>query len=151
VLPIFNAVIAGTLFGLGLTISHMVNPAKVLAFLDLAGDWDPSLAFVMLGALAVTAPAYAFAKRRRTPLCAAAFKPPTATKVDRLLVSGALLFGVGWGLVGYCPGPALASVSFGGLRTLLFVGAMLVGMAAFQAISRDPAPSAPRRRTALQP
>lgn len=126
-----SAFACGLLFGLGLTVSHMIDPAKVLGFLDLAGNWDPSLALVMLGALAVAAPGYALARRLARPLCAADFGPPTRAAVDRRLVAGAVLFGTGWGLVGYCPGPALASVGFGGGRTLLFVAAMLAGMTVF--------------------
>jgi uncharacterized membrane protein YedE/YeeE len=139
---------SGLLFGLGLVVSRMIDPAKVLGFLDIAGDWDPSLAFVMLGALIVAALGYAVAKRMRRPLCATEFGSPAASGVDRRLIGGALLFGVGWGLVGYCPGPALGSIGFGGGRTLLFVAAMLIGMAGFAAINRDRAPTLGwRRRT----
>lgn len=145
---LISALVAGVLFGLGLTVSHMIDPAKVLGFLDISGDWDSSLAFVMLGALIVVTPTYALSKRLRTPLCAEGFALPAATRVDRRLVVGALLFGVGWGLVGYCPGPALASIGFGGGRTLLFVSAMLVGMAVFTSINRDRAPSTLRHGTA---
>ncbi len=127
---------SGLLFGLGLTISHMIDPAKVLGFLDLAGDWDPSLALVMLGALAVATPAFAVARRLSRPLWATDFAPPSRTAVDARLMVGAVLFGVGWGLVGYCPGPALASLGFGGGRTLLFVAAMLVGMTIFTAFEQ---------------
>ena len=130
------AAVSGILFGLGLTVSHMVDPAKVLAFLDIAGDWDPSLACVMLGALGVTIPTFALARRRAAPLCATEFVAPTARRVDKSLMCGALLFGIGWGLVGYCPGPALASIGFGNTRTLLFVAAMLIGMAMFSATRR---------------
>ena len=137
------ALASGLLFGLGLTVSGMINPAKVLGFLDLAGDWDPSLAFVMAGAIPVAALGFALARRRPAPLCAPTFSGPTKTRVDVRLVVGAVLFGVGWGLVGYCPGPALASLRFGGWRTLLFVAAMLVGMGAFQAFDR--ATAAPPR------
>lgn len=128
------ALAAGLLFGLGLTVSGMINPAKVLNFLDLAGHWDPSLAFVMAGAIPVAAIGFALARRRAAPLYAAGFSGPTKTQVDAPLVSGAILFGIGWGLVGYCPGPALASLGFGNWRTLLFVAAMLVGMGAFQCL-----------------
>jgi uncharacterized protein len=145
---LISALLAGVLFGLGLTVSHMIDPAKVLGFLDIAGDWDPSLAFVMLGALIVATPAYALSSRLRAPFCAEDFAPPAVTQVDQRLISGALLFGVGWGLVGYCPGPSLASIGFGGGRTLLFVAAMLVGMAVFTSINRDQAPSALRHGTA---
>ena len=134
----------GLLFGLGLTVSHMIDPAKVLGFLDIAGHWDPSLAFVMLGAIAVTAPAYLLAKRLRAPLCADAFPAPSTATIDRRLMIGALLFGAGWGLVGYCPGPALASLGFAGHKTLLFIIAMLIGMAVFTAFDRLPRRSATR-------
>jgi hypothetical protein len=142
---------SGTLFGLGLTVSHMINPAKVLGFLDVAGDWDPSLAFVMLGALIVATPAYLVSRRLRAPLCAEEFARPAPTRIDRRLIAGALLFGIGWGLVGYCPGPALASIGLGGGRTLLFVAAMLAGMAVYTGFNRDQAPSALRRETAHSP
>src|SRR5271166_1412874 len=147
---LISALLAGVLFGLGLTISHMIDPAKVLGFLDIAGDWDPSLAFVMLGALTVMTPTYALSKRLRAPLCAEDFALPAATRVDQHLILGALLFGAGWGLVGYCPGPALASIGFGGGRTLLFVAAMLVGMAVFTSINRGRAPSGLGRGNAQQ-
>ena len=126
---------SGLLFGLGLTISEMINPAKVIGFLDLFGNWDPSLAFVMATAIPVTALAYAVARRRyRSPLCAPAFTPPSQAKVDRRLAFGAVLFGVGWGFVGYCPGPALAALGLGNPATVLFVVSMLVGMAAYSAL-----------------
>jgi uncharacterized membrane protein YedE/YeeE len=143
-----SALTAGVLFGLGLTVSHMIDPAKVLGFLDIAGDWDPSLAFVMLGALTVVTPTYALSSRLRAPLCGVDFATPPGTRVDRRLIVGALLFGVGWGLVGYCPGPALASVGIGGGKALLFVAAMLIGMALFAGLNRDRAPSALRHGTA---
>jgi len=143
-LRLVSAFASGLLFGLGLTVSHMVDPTKVLGFLDLAGDWDPSLALVMLGALVVAMPGYALARRLTRPLCAADFAVPSSTAVDRRLMVGALLFGTGWGLVGYCPGPALASLGFGGGRTLLFVVAMLVGMAVFTVIEQTRRPVAAR-------
>jgi len=129
------ALASGLLFGLGLTISQMINPAKIIGFLDLFGIWDPSLAFVMATAIPVTALAYAVARRRyRSPLCAPAFTPPSQAKVDRRLAFGAVLFGVGWGLVGYCPGPALAALGLGNPATVLFVVSMLVGMGAYSAL-----------------
>jgi uncharacterized membrane protein YedE/YeeE len=135
---------SGLLFGLGLAVSGMINPAKVLAFLDIAGAWDPSLAFVMLGALIVTAAGYALARRLPAPLCGEAFHAPVRTDIDRRLAVGAILFGIGWGLVGYCPGPALASLGFAGGRALLFVIAMLIGMAAFSAVEKWQQPAIAR-------
>lgn len=118
---------AGSVFGLGLAIAEMTNPLKVLAFLDLAGDWDPSLAFVMGGAVAVTALAFRFILKRPVPFFGNRFHLPTLTRIDRRLLTGAALFGIGWGLAGYCPGPALATVLSGNSETWLFVPAMLVG------------------------
>ena len=128
---ILVALVAGLLFGLGLTVSQMINPAKVLGFLDLFGDWDPSLAFVMAGAIPVAAIGYRLAGLSAGPFCASAYAAPSQSKLDAGLVSGAVLFGIGWGLVGYCPGPALASVALGNSATLLFVAAMLIGMTGF--------------------
>ncbi|HXQ50737.1 MAG TPA: DUF6691 family protein [Stellaceae bacterium] len=122
---------AGLLFGLGLTVSQMINPAKVLGFLDLFGDWDPSLAFVMLGAIPVAAIGYRVARSLAAPWCGPAFAAPAQSKIDGRLVSGAVLFGVGWGMVGYCPGPALASIALGNWATVLFLVAMLIGMTGF--------------------
>jgi uncharacterized membrane protein YedE/YeeE len=99
------ALAAGLLFGLGLTVSGMIDPAKVLNFLDLAGHWDPSLAFVMLGAITIAAIGFALGRHRSAPFCATVFSGPTKTQLDARLVTGPVLFGVGWGLVGYCPGP----------------------------------------------
>lgn len=126
------ASIAGLLFGIGLAVSGMFDPAKVLGFLDLAafadGMWDPSLALVMVGALIVTVPAFQIARRRQRPLAAPQFQTPTSGVVDRKLILGALLFGIGWGLVGYCPGPALAALAFGAGGTIVFALAMAAGM-----------------------
>jgi len=127
---IFGAMTAGLLFGAGLAISGMINPAKVLAFLDVAGAWDPSLAFVMAGALIVTAVGYKLVLGRTRPLFESSFSLPTRRDVDLPLGLGAGLFGIGWGLVGYCPGPALAGLGLGRIDTLIFVGAMLVGLLA---------------------
>ncbi|HUK57655.1 MAG TPA: YeeE/YedE family protein [Stellaceae bacterium] len=128
---ILTALVAGFVFGLGLTVSQMINPAKVLGFLDLAGDWDPSLAFVMLGAIPAAAIGYGLARRLRKPLCVPAFPQPAQGRIDRRLAIGAVLFGIGWGLVGYCPGPALASLGLGNPLSYLFVAAMVAGMAGF--------------------
>jgi hypothetical protein len=124
------ALLSGVVFGAGLALSGMTNPAKVLAFLDVAGAWDPTLAFVMGGALAVNALAFAWTRRRTAPLFAAAFSLPTARDLDPALLGGAALFGVGWGLVGLCPGPALASLVRGVPEVWGFVAAMVVGMLA---------------------
>jgi hypothetical protein len=132
---VFAALVSGLLFGLGLTISQMVNPAKVIGFLDIFGDWDPSLALVMATAIPVTALGYALAARRRSPVCAADFSFPTRTQIDWPLMTGAVLFGVGWGLVGYCPGPAIAALGLGNPATLLFVGSMLVGMGTYSGVN----------------
>lgn len=132
------ALAAGVLFGIGLYVSQMVDPAKVLSFLDVAGDWDPSLAFVMGGALAVTALGNVLARRRTAPLAAPQFQWPTDRRVDARLVGGAALFGAGWGLVGFCPGPALAALAFGSWHVLLFVAAMALGMAAHAYLLRTP-------------
>ena len=121
------SLMAGLVFGLGLAIAEMTNPLKVLAFLDLAGDWDPSLAFVMGGAVTVTALAFRFILRRPVPFYGERFHLPTLTQIDRKLLVGAALFGIGWGLAGYCPGPALATVLSGNSEAWLFVPAMLVG------------------------
>ena len=130
------ALIAGLLFGIGLTLGQMVDPAKVLAFLDIGGiangTWDPSLAFVMGGALIVNAPFYWYTRRRGRPLVADTLNVPMATAtMDRRLMAGAALFGAGWGLAGYCPGPALAGLTLGAPETLGFVVAMLSGMTAY--------------------
>ncbi|MES2017969.1 MAG: YeeE/YedE family protein [Pseudomonadota bacterium] len=126
---IVTALLAGLLFGLGLIISGMTNPAKITGFLDLAGNWDPSLALVMGGAVLVGLVAFRLARTRSTSLLGEAMRMPAARDIDRPLVLGSLAFGVGWGLAGYCPGPALVSLVSGGAKPLLFVLAMLAGMA----------------------
>lgn len=118
---------AGLLFGLGLAVSRMVDPAKVLGFLDFAGNWDPTLAFVMGGALAVTLPLTLPTLKRAKPVFADAFSLPTKTQLDAKLVGGSAMFGIGWGLVGYCPGPAISSLAYGQKETLIFLAAMIVG------------------------
>nr|WP_325601301.1 YeeE/YedE family protein [Rhodopila sp.] len=123
-------------FGIGLALSGMLNPARVLGFLDLAGDWDPSLAFVLVGAVAVSMIGVAVARRRPRPLLAARFGWPTADRIDGRLLGGAALFGIGWGLAGFCPGPAIASLGLGIGKSLLFVAAMLAGMALYRALLR---------------
>jgi uncharacterized protein len=122
------ALVSGILFGLGLAVSQMMNPAKVLNFLDVAGTWDPSLAFVMGGAVVVMAIAWQLQRRRSAPWFAPAFHVSVAKHVDRKLLLGAALFGIGWGLAGFCPGPAIAALTLGESGPLLFVLAMLAGM-----------------------
>ncbi|MFZ5790509.1 MAG: DUF6691 family protein [Pseudomonadota bacterium] len=129
---ILTALASGFVFGLGLVVSQMVNPAKVLGFLDVFGTWDPSLMVVMAAALPPAALGFRLARRRRRPLAAATFRLPTATGVDRNLVVGAILFGIGWGLVGYCPGPAIVALGMGQGPALLFVAAMLAGMGLYE-------------------
>lgn len=125
---LFTAAVAGLLFALGLGLGGMMDPARVQGFLDFTGAWDASLAFVMAGALAVHAPLSWLIRRRGAPVLAPAFSPPSKTRVDRRLTTGAALFGVGWGLTGYCPGPALASLTSGELQVGLFVLSMFAGM-----------------------
>jgi uncharacterized protein len=122
------AVVSGILFGAGVTISGMVNPMKVLNFLDIAGTWDPSLAFVMAGGLVVTLIGYRLIFKRSEPLFASSFKLPTIRRVDAKLILGSACFGLGWGLSGLCPGPAIASIAFGRSETYLFLVAMAAGM-----------------------
>ncbi len=131
---IFMALFAGLVFGIGLIVSGMSDPAKVLAFLDLAGAWDPSLAAVMGGAIAVGLLGFRLASRRKRSLLGDAMHLPAATGIDRRLVLGSLAFGIGWGLAGYCPGPALASVISGGSKPWIFIAAMLSGMGLFELI-----------------
>jgi uncharacterized membrane protein YedE/YeeE len=124
--------LAGVLFGSGLAISQMTNPNKVLSFLDIFGDWDPSLAFVMGAALAVSSLAYAVARRREAPFLGDEFHLPKNSGIDRRLVAGAILFGIGWGLGGFCPGPAIAALVTGKVPVVIFVCAMVAGMVAFR-------------------
>ena len=127
----------GLRFGLGLMLAGMTDPGKVIGFLDLAGRWDPSLAFVMGGAIAVGLGAFAFARRRTGAFLGGAMHLPTARYIDARLVSGSLLFGIGWGLGGFCPGPALVSFATGNLKAIVFVVAMLAGMALVDLIERQ--------------
>lgn len=135
-MKILMTLIAGLLFGLGLILSGMTDPSKILAFLDLAGSWNPSLAFVMGGALLIGSLAFPLASRQTRSLLGETMRLPTATSIDRRLVLGGLTFGVGWGLAGYCPGPALASLAQGGAKPLLFFVAMLAGMALFELLEK---------------
>ena len=130
------ALMVGILFGLGLILSGMSDPSKVLGFLDLAGNWDPSLAFVMGGAVVVGSLMFPFVTKRPKSILGDAMRLLTATQIDRRLILGGLAFGVGWGLAGYCPGPALVSLAQDGIKPLLFFIAMLVGMAVFELLER---------------
>lgn len=136
-----TALLSGTLFGAGLAVSQMTNPAKVLAFLDVAGAWDPSLAFVMGTALVVYAVAYRFGGGPGAAIL--------TTGIDARLLAGAALFGLGWGLAGFCPGPALAALVTGSGQVALFVAAMLAGMGAFAWVG-SPGAALPPRRSAAQ-
>ncbi|RKU04296.1 hypothetical protein C7H84_05055 [Burkholderia sp. Nafp2/4-1b] len=130
------AFLAGLLFGVGLIVSGMANPRKVLGFLDLAGGWDPSLAFVMAGAIGVGVFAFAWAKRRTRSWLGLPIQWPAARTVTVRLVAGSTVFGIGWGLAGFCPGPAIVSIGLGSVKGIAFVVAMLVGMALFEWIER---------------
>lgn len=127
---------AGLIFAIGLAMSGMTQPGKVTAFLDLFGNWDPSLAFVMMGAIAVYAVLYRIIRRRATPLFAQTFSVPTRSDLDLRLIGGAALFGVGWGLGGFCPGPAVTSLVSGHSSVLIFVAAMIAGMLLYQVIDK---------------
>lgn len=126
------SLLSGLVFGLGLLLSGMSNPAKVLGFLDLAGAWDPSLALVMGGAIAVAMPAFWLAGRRQHAILGEAMQLPAARRIDRRLLLGSLAFGAGWGIAGFCPGPALVSLLAGHGKAWIFVAAMLAGMALFE-------------------
>ncbi len=130
------AFLAGLVFGVGLIVSGMSNPAKVMGFLDLGGKWDPSLALVMVGAIAVGAGAFALARRRNSTWLGLPMLLPVASGLDRRLVLGSVLFGVGWGLAGICPGPCLVLMGVGAPQGLLFFGAMVAGMGVFEALER---------------
>ena len=138
-MQIFMALVVGLLFGIGLIISGMTDPSKVIGFLDLAGRWDPSLGFVMGGAILVGLVAFRFASGRDKSLLGDVMRLPTASQIDRRLVLGGFAFGTGWGLAGYCPGPALASLASGGGKPLIFAAAMIVGMVIFELLERLPA------------
>jgi uncharacterized protein len=138
-----SPLLAGLLFGTGLCLSGMTDPRKVLAFLDLAGAWDPSLAFVMGGAVAVAFVAFRAAARRRASLSGAPFHLPAAKAIDARLIGGSVIFGAGWGLVGLCPGPAIADVGFLDPRAALFVLFMIIGMSLYRLLSALPTPARP--------
>lgn len=133
---LISAFIVGLIFGIGLLVSGMANPAKVLGFLDLAGNWDPSLAFVMGGAIAVGVVAFQFASKRQRSMLGEPMRLPTGQDIDKRLVLGGLGFGVGWGLAGFCPGPALVALGAMEAKALVFVASMLVGMGIYELLER---------------
>lgn len=139
------SLLTGLVFGLGLIVSGMANPAKVLGFLDLAGRWDPSLAFVMAGAIAVGLIAFAVARRRTTSYLGVDMQLPQARHIDRRLVGGSVLFGIGWGIAGFCPGPGIVALGMGETKALIFVLAMLAGMGLFELFERRKTTSAPAK------
>ncbi len=130
------ALLAGALFGLGLAVSQMINPAKVIAFLDVTGRWDPTLAFVMGGAVAVTWLTFRVVLKRSRPWFAERFSLPTKSDIDPRLIGGGVLFGIGWGLSGLCPGPALAALVTAQSSVFVFVAAMLAGAALYGVLDR---------------
>ena len=135
-LDTLSSLIVGLIFGIGLILAGMTNPAKVIGFLDITGTWDPSLAFVMGGAILVAIVAFRFAKKRTANFLGGAMRMPTSDMIDKRLVIGSLLFGAGWGMAGFCPGPALTSIGTGNPKAVIFVIAMIVGMALFELADR---------------
>lgn len=127
---------AGLIFGLGLIVSGMANPEKVLGFLDIAGAWDPSLAFVMGGAVIVGLVAFTIARRRTLSFLGFNIKLPTNTQIDKRLIAGSMMFGVGWGIAGFCPGPALVAFGAGEIKAVVFVASMVTGMILFEIAER---------------
>lgn len=134
---IFFSWLAGLIFGIGLIISGMTNPAKVLGFLDLTGLWDPSLAFVMMGGIAIASIGLLIAKKRTQSFLGLPMRFPTSTIIDRPLILGGVIFGIGWGIAGICPGPALVLVGGGMFKGVVFVIAMLLGMGMFEMFNRQ--------------
>lgn len=144
-----SALLSGLVFGLGLIVSGMANPAKVLGFLDLAGEWDPSLVLVMAGAIAVGFFAFLIAKNRTRSVIGAEMKLPTASAIDSRLLTGSALFGAGWGVAGFCPGPGLVALGMGESKALVFVAAMLVGMVIFSWLEKRKNPAAVNTASAV--
>ena len=131
-MQLVTALLCGLIFGIGLIVSGMADPSKVLGFLDLAGPWDPSLALVMAGAIAVGVAGFRLAGRRSRSLLGLDMKLPASRQIDRRLIGGSIAFGVGWGVAGFCPGPALVALGMGEWKAVVFVAAMLAGMALFE-------------------
>ena len=134
---IFAAFVSALLFGLGLGVSGMTLPSKVIGFLDITGNWDPSLIFVMAGAIAVHSVTYRMITKRESPILTADFQIPTKRQIDARLIIGSLLFGAGWGLGGFCPGPALVASVSGASSVLVFLVSMIVGVYLYQFINRS--------------
>lgn len=134
---VITALLSGLVFGFGLILSEMINPEKVLAFLDIFGQWDPSLAFVMGAALIVAGLGYKMVFRRKKPFFADQFHLPQKQDIDKRLVTGSALFGIGWGIAGLCPGPAIVGLTIGGPDILIFLAAMLAGMGLFRILPTD--------------
>jgi len=135
-MQLLSAFVIGLIFGFGLILAGMANPAKVLGFLDIAGAWDPSLALVMAGAILVGMAGFFIARKRTTAVLGGAMHLPTSRELDRRLIGGSLAFGVGWGLAGFCPGPALVAIGMGYLQAVVFVVAMLAGMGVYELLQR---------------
>ncbi|MEI4472129.1 DUF6691 family protein [Frigidibacter sp. MR17.24] len=135
---LLTALLIGLVFGSGIAVSGMIDPAKVLNFFDIAGQWDPSLAFVMAGALAVAIPGYRIVLARRAPAYAPRFQLPETRRIDPALVGGSALFGIGWGIAGFCPGAALPALGTGIPDVVLFVAALLAGILAARGLKRLP-------------
>ena len=131
-----SSLLIGLIFAIGLGISGMTNPERIIGFLDIFGDWNPSLIFVMLGALAVHAPLYRMIRKTPAPIFAKTFQVPIRTDITFQLILGSILFGIGWGLIGYCPAPAITAMASLSLKPILFVGAMLVGMMIYRSLER---------------
>ena len=121
------ALFCGTIFGIGLVISQMINPAKVLGFLNVFGEWDPSLAFVMIGALIISSPLFHLLKNKEKPIFSTSFSIPENKEIDKRLIFGSILFGAGWGLAGLCPGPAISSIALLNISSVTFVFSMFIG------------------------
>ena len=133
---LITALIIGAVFGIGLAIAGMLNPSKVVGFLNIFGDWDPSLAFVMGGGVLVNAIGHCFVMKRKAPIQCATFSMPTSTNIDKPLVIGSVIFGVGWGLAGLCPGPVVASLLLSGQAMLPFFGLLITGLLVGQIVMR---------------
>jgi uncharacterized protein len=133
-MALITSLLAGLVFGIGLILSGMTNPAKIIGFLDFTGKWDPSLMFVMLGAILISFFAFRIAAKKTSTVMGQSISIPTKKEIDTRLIAGSAIFGIGWGLAGYCPGPGLASIATGGLQPILFVIAMLLGMTLYEAL-----------------